>query len=33
MQKVIFLDEYYTLSYHEETAKGLFEIKTKIERR
>ena len=31
--KVIFLDEYYTLSYHEETAKGLFEIKTKIERR
>lgn len=30
--KVIFLNEYYTLSYHEEKAKGLFEIKTKIER-
>lgn len=30
--KVVFLNEYYTLSYHDEKARGLFEIKTKIER-
>lgn len=31
--KIIKLDKYYTLSYLETKAKGLFEIKTKIERR
>lgn len=31
--KARFLNKYYTLSYYEEKVKGVFEIKTKIERR